>query len=677
MPPPRRTTKPGRILPPKLVRNDPYLKPYTRQIAERLSLVREKVAAFTADGRDLKNMALGHLHYGLHRQEKFWMLREWAPGARAVYLVGECNNWKISNAFICKRAINGDWELRLPLDTLQHGQKYRLRVLWEGGEGDRIPAWAARVVQDPRSLVFDAQVWDPAPYVWKHDRPRVKNYTPLVYEAHVGMAGEEEKVSTYTEFTRRVLPRIQAAGYNTIQLMAVQEHPYYGSFGYHVSSFFAPSSRFGTPEELKELVDTAHSLGLVVVMDLVHSHAAKNEVEGLGRYDGTDYQFFHAGARGNHEGWDSKCFDYAKPEVVHFLLSNCRYWLEEFRFDGFRFDGVTSMLYYHHGMYRNFTNYEQYFNNEQDVDAIVYLHLANRVVHDVLPAAVTIAEEMSGMPGLALPQADGGYGFDFRLSMGTPDYWIKIIKERADEEWDMAEMFHELTNHRAGEGSIAYAESHDQAIVGDQTIIFRLMDKEMYEHMHVAHQSLVVDRGMALHKMIRLITLATAGDGYLNFMGNEFGHPEWIDFPRAGNGWSYKHARRQWGLADNPELRYGLLGTFDADMLACAAQHQVLRHPVVTAITVHNGDKVIAFARAGLVWVFNFHPAQSYTDYGLNVETGEYRIVLDTDQKKYGGHGRVDNSLAYVAQPAKRGQEKGLLKIYLPSRTALVFRKSG
>ncbi len=546
-------------------------------------------------------------------------------------------------------------------------------IRWNGGEGERIPAWCTRVVQDHETKVFDAQVWIPAkPYDWKHPLPDLANLQPMIYEAHIGMATEDYRVGTYSEFREKVLPHVVRGGYNTLQLMAIQEHPYYGSFGYHVSNFFASSSRFGTPDELKELIDVAHSHGLAVIMDIVHSHAVKNELEGLGKFDGTPAQFFHGDHRREHVAWDSLCFDYGKNEVSHFLLSNVNYWLTEFRFDGFRFDGVTSMLYYDHGLGRDFTSYDLYFDGGQDEDAITYLSLANKMMQEIRPGAISIAEDMSGYPGLAVPVEHGGIGFNFRLAMGTPDYWIKTIKERSDEQWNMQEIFQELTSKRADEKTVGYAESHDQALVGDKTIVFRLIDKEMYWHMNIDSENLVVDRGMALHKIIRLITAATAGNGYLNFMGNEFGHPEWIDFPREGNGWSYQYARRQWSLIENQELRYHFLSDFDSEMIRLLVKYSVYSSHCNHVKTDQN-DLIIAFERQGLLFVFNFHPQYSYTDYGLAVDAGKYKTLLCTDQPEFGGFGRFDTGMVHRSMVEHSFGLKHNLKLYLPSRTAMVL----
>ena len=464
-------------------------------------------------------------------------------------------------------------------------------------------------------------------------------------------------------------------GYNTIQLMAIMEHPYYGSFGYHVSSFFAASSRFGTPEELKALIDAAHKEGLAVIMDLVHSHAVMNEIEGLSRFDGTLYQYFHDGPRGHHMAWDSRLFNYSKPEVLHFLLSNCRFWLDEYHVDGFRFDGVTSMLYLHHGLGPAFDHYDRYFDGSVDGDALTYLVLANKIIHQVRPSAITIAEDVSGMPGLAAPIEDGGCGFDYRLAMGVPDCWFKFINDMRDEDWNMEHLWRELTNRRGDELVISYAESHDQALVGGKTTIFEMIDKDMYWSMRVSDQNMMVDRGIALHKMIRLITAATAAGGYLNFIGNEFGHPEWVDFPREGNNWSYKYARRQWHLRDDQDLKYHQLADFDIAMLDLIRKNGVLDKGLPRKIWSHDGDKILMFERAGLFFLFNFHPSQSFTDYPLGqLPPGEYVLVLDTDEERFGGHKRLEPGQHYFTGPVVQNNEaRHYIKVYLPCRCGLVI----
>ncbi len=659
-----------------MIDRDPYLARYADALANRMKRTDEAEKRLTGGRLSLPDFASGHEYFGLHFRDNEWIFREWAPNAVAVSLVGEKTGWREDKKFALDR-INDDgvWQITFPADRLEHGDLYRLRIHWPGGDGDRIPAYARRVVQDDKTKIFNAQVWHPAmPYQWKHALPDSPPSPVLIYESHVGMAQEEEKVGTYREFTEKVLPRIIRGGYNVIELMAVQEHPYYGSFGYQVSSFFAASSRFGTPEELKELIDTAHASGLRVIMDIIHSHAAQNEVEGISRFDGTDFQYFHSGPRGLHEAWGSRTFDYGKLQVCHFLLSNCRYWLDEYRFDGFRFDGVTSMLYLHHGLGKSFTSYEDYFGPDVDQDALVYLGLANKLIHEIRPDAISVAEDVSGMPALALPAREGGIGFDYRFAMGVPDYWIKIIKELPDEEWPISYLWFELNNRRKDERTISYAESHDQALVGDQTLIFRLIGSEMYFHMRVDDSNWKVDRGIALHKMIRLITLATADAGYLNFMGNEFGHPEWIDFPREGNNWSYRYARRQWHLAEDDQLRYHFLDTFDRDMIALAKRSGLVGQVDPSLVFEHAFDKVIAFERAGLLLVFNFHPTRSFLNYRFGVKPGAYRMVLDSDAGIYGGFNRLEPGQTFFTI---RDGMRDAISLYLPTRTCLALEWTG
>ncbi len=664
----------------KLIQNDPWLEPYEGAITGRHQHALDKEKELTGNGkRKLSEFADGYLYFGLHRMKGGgWVFREWAPNATEIFLVGDFNDWKENPEYKLKRVEGtGNWEVKLPADKMKHGDYYKLHVYWDGGSGERIPAWATRVVQDEQTHIFSAQVWCPEkPYTFKKKTFKPNTEPLLIYECHVGMAQDEEKVGSYDEFRERILPRIAADGYNCIQVMAIQEHPYYGSFGYHVSNFFAPSSRFGTPDELKRLIDEAHSMGIAVIMDIVHSHAVKNELEGLGNFAGDPCQYFYQGDRREHPAWDSLCFDYGKNEVIHFLLSNCKYWLSEYKFDGFRFDGVTSMLYYSHGLGEAFCNYGDYFNGHEDDNAICYLTLANKLIHEVNPKAITIAEEVSGMPGLAAPMADGGYGFDYRMAMNIPDYWIKTIKEKVDEDWKPSSLYWEVTNRRKDEKTISYAESHDQALVGDKTIIFRLIDADMYWHFRKGDENLCVNRGIALHKMIRLLTASTINGGYLNFMGNEFGHPEWIDFPREGNGWSYKYARRQWNLVDNHELCYHYLGDFDKAMIHLIAGVKRFEKSDVIEVWHDDGDQVLAYRRGSLVFVFNFSPTRSFTDYGFLVPKGVYDVVLNTDAKEFGGNGFADDTVRHYTNfdPLYKDDKKEWLKLYIPARSAVVLR---
>lgn len=667
-----------------LIALDTWLAPYADRLRERFAHYQRMRAQIEHTGGLLGPVSEGHHYYGLNRGEKdgetgVWY-REWAPGASYLALIGDFNGWD-RGANPLSRDEWGVWSVFLPdsvyRDQLTHGSRLKVHVASAVGGLDRIPAYIRRVVQD-NSSHFTAQYWQPPePYAWKHTVPSDAG-APRIYEAHVGMAQEEGRVGSFAEFTHRLLPRIAELGYNTVQLMAVMEHPYYGSFGYHVSNFYAVSSRFGTPEELKHLIDTAHGFGLRVIMDLVHSHAVKNLLEGLNYFDGTDYQYFHSGARGEHAAWDSLCFDYSRYEVQRFLLSNIRFWLEEYRFDGFRFDGVTSMLYLDHGLGRDFTSYEDYFSANVDEDAVGYLMLANELLHTLKPQALSIAEDVSGMVGLARPVSEGGLGFDYRLAMGLPDYWIKLLKERQDEEWNLGDLYHTLLNRRAHEKHIGYVESHDQALVGDQTIAFRLMGDSMYHSMSRFISDIRVDRGIALHKMIRLITFSLGGEGYLNFMGNEFGHPEWIDFPREGNNYSYHYARRQWSLVENDTLRYPYLNNFDRAMQNLDRQYHLLQDPLIEQLALHEDTRQLVFRRGPLVFVFNFHPTASYADLRIPVpDAADYKVVLNTDAGEFGGYGIVAEGMVYPWQNVPMYGRNQSLQIYLPARSAQVLAPIG
>lgn len=653
----------------KILERNPVLAPYEADLRLRMENYQNTKKRLLPKGGSLSDFANAHRYFGFHQTEQGWYYREWAPAAEKMYLTGDFCSWD-RHAWPMERKENGVFELFLPgKDALKDGQCVMAVVVHQGQELERIPLYATRVVQDPRTTAWCAAIHADKPFAWT-DQDFKPQGDPFIYECHIGMAQEDGKVGTYREFRENVLPRIRDLGYNTIQIMAIMEHPYYASFGYQVTNFFAASSRFGMPEDLKALIDAAHGMGIAVLLDVVHSHASRNTREGINEFDGTCYQFFHDGGKGDHPAWGTKCFNYGKPEVLHFLLSNLKFWMEEYHFDGFRFDGVTSMLYHDHGLGTAFTSPAQYFSMNTDTEAVTYLQLANEMVRQVNPNALMIAEDTSAMPGLCLPIAEGGVGFDYRLAMGEPDMWIRLLKEKRDEDWDFNQMYYELANRWPGEKVIGYCESHDQALVGDKTIMFRLCDANMYWCMEEGNQNDIIQRGMALHKMIRLLTMSLGGQGYLTFMGNEFGHPEWIDFPREGNGWSYHYCRRQWSLADNPNLKYKYLLAFERDMVAMAKRDGVLSG-WDKQLLVHNGDHVLAFDKGGATCIFNFDPTRSYDGYFIPMsKEGEYRLVLSSDDFCYGGFGRVAHQ-SYTATKQPDGRVG--FQVYLPSRCALVL----
>ncbi len=655
----------------KILEYDPLLLPYRDDLELRRRLFQHKKKELVGQNGRLIDFANGHAYFGFHKTTDGWVYREWAPGAERMWLTGDMVDWRPFD-FEMSSIGNGVFELRLTgLATLYDGCRVKLFLQHEGQVLERIPLYIHRVEQDAVTAVWCGVITDEEPYSWRFPSvPPVRN--PLIYECHIGMAQDREGIGTYREFCDHVLPRIQRLGYNTIQIMAIMEHPYYGSFGYQVSSFFAPSSRYGTPNELRALIDTAHGMGIAVLLDVVHSHAVKNTVEGINEFDGTAYQFFHEGTRGEHPTWGTKLFQYGKNEVLHFLLSNLKFWMTEYHFDGFRFDGVTSMLYLDHGLGTSFGDYSQYFSMNTDTEAVTYLQLANELIHSMNPNAITVAEDMSGMPGMCIPIRDGGIGFDYRLAMGEPDLWVRLCRDVSDEQWNLWQIWGELTTRRPMEKCIGYVESHDQALVGDQTLLFRLCDRHMYDHMSANDDDPVIARGLALHKMIRLLTLSSGGDGYLNFMGNEFGHPEWIDFPREGNGWSYLYCRRQWHLADDPMLKYHFLEEFDRAMLALIKEGELLRRSL-RCIFIDQEKHVLVHARGSAVFALNFSPTDSYEGYWITVpQRGTYRTVFSTDASRFGGYDRISTDFLYQATRQADGQYR--LQVYLPARTGLCMQ---
>ena len=654
----------------RILKDFPDLKPFEADINLRMDNYYKKIELLLPKGSSLIDFANAHHYYGIHRIPDGWVYREWAPAANQLYLTGEFNNWNRTSHPM--RKIDKDagiWEITLSDKELHQGSKVKTMVLNGVELTEHMPIYTRRAVQDPDTKMWCCEVWDTlTPYPWT-DQDFHMDEAPLIYEAHVGMSAEEGRIATYREFADNVLPRVKRDGYNTVQLMAIMEHPFYGSFGYQVSNFYAPSSRYGLPEDLKYLINKAHEMGIRVLLDVVHSHSVKNTTDGINLFDGTTEQFFHPGARGEHSAWGTKCFNYDKTEVIHFLLSNLKFWMTEYHFDGFRFDGVTSMLYLDHALGTNFDNYQKYFSLNTDTQAVTYLQLANELIHQVNPNAVTIAEDMSGMPGMCVPISHGGIGFDYRLAMGIPDMWIKLVKDATDESWSVGNIWGQLVLRNAP--TIAYVESHDQALVGDQTMMFRLAGAAMYTDMEKGTHNPVIDRATALHKMLRLITITAGGNGYLNFMGNEFGHPEWIDFPREGNNDSYQYCRRQWSLESNPFLKYEYLGLFDRDMLQLVKDYKLFQDKDADFLYVHEENHILAFERNNAVFVFNFHPTKSFVDYAIPVNRGtDYETIFCTDDSIYGGENRVAKIRHSAMIPGIKGNH---VRLYLPNRTGLVL----
>ncbi|KRX26342.1 1,4-alpha-glucan-branching enzyme [Trichinella nelsoni] len=656
-----------------LLQLDGYLKNYENEICRRYGEFKRLVMQINKEEGGLDKFSRGYEKFGVVvTPENGVFCQEWAPGADGLFLIGDFNNWD-RTAHPYDRKDFGKWELYIPPNAdgscpIPHKSVLKIMVAKDGGFCDKISPWATYVCCPSDSIVYHHVFYNPPQkYKFLYNKPE-KPVALRIYECHIGISSPEGKVASYVYFTNNIIPRIVKQGYNAIQVMA--------KIWFLKNLIYFEISRYGTPCDLKFLVDKAHELGIFVLLDIVHSHASKNTADGLNQWDGTNGCYFHDNYRGYHTVWDSRLFNYSERETLRFLLSNLRWWIEEYHFDGFRFDGVTSMIYHSHGLGPGFSgHYDEYFGLSVDTESLLYLTTANYMLHKFYPSVVTIAEEVSGMPALCRPVEEGGQGFDYRLAMAIPDKWIKLLKHYRDEDWNMGDLVFTLENRRYGEKNIAYAESHDQALVGDKTIAFWLMDKEMYTEMStLCPLNSTIDRGIALHKMIRLITHGLGGEGWLNFMGNEFGHPEWLDFPRQGNNSSYHYCRRQWNLVDDPLLRYKFLNNWDRAMnLAEEKYHWLSAGPAYTSWK-HEQDKVIAFERANLLFVFNFHVNKSYTDYKIGVnKSGKYKMILDSDAEEFGGHQRLDSSCEWFTFPHEYANRANHLCVYAPSRCCFVL----
>jgi len=621
---------------------DAELMEYEGFFSRRVDLFTREIQRLRSEWGSLAAYAGLHRELGMHKVERdgrlYWRCREWAPAAHSVYLATDRVNFERSYPYRFARTDDPMlWELFVPAEELPHGTYYELHMASSrtGRHVTRVPAFAVWVEQNrDNENQWCARVWDPPEaFAFRRPRPQRPSF-PRIYEAHVGIAqsalGKKPKqFGTYRHFAEKVLPRIKKGGYTTVQLMGIPEHPLYKSFGYQVSGYFAPSSRFGTPDDFKYLVDEAHRLELGVILDITHSHACPNTEQGLARYDTSRYFF-----RDLKTQWDTVSFDYSQERTRRFLLSNCRYWLEEFNIDGFRFDAVGNMIYLDHGLDDDFSHVGRCFygkdgQNRLDENGVLYLSLANTLVHELAPHAITLAEEFSGAPGMSCSPDNAGLGFDYRFAMGLPDFWAKFIEEGRT----MGQMWHELTNRRHYDKTISYTECHDQCINGDDAFIWRMIKDDMYTHMSVFSDSWKCSRGVALHKLMRFITLGSAGQGWLNFMGNEFGHPEWID--------AEDYAHRQWHLAETTHLKYSKLDAFDRNLLRLVREYpeQFQRGPRFRYI--HEEERILAFERGTLLFVFNFHELQAQKHLDLMVTPGKYTEIFSSDELAYAGHGNL------------------------------------
>ncbi|XP_058788144.1 1,4-alpha-glucan-branching enzyme 3, chloroplastic/amyloplastic [Vicia villosa] len=565
--------------------------------------------------------------------------------------------------------------LKKYIPGIPHGSKYRVYFNTTNGPLERVPAWATYVQPELDGRQAYAIHWEPPPedvYKWKNQSPKVPK-SLRIYEAHIGISGSEPKISSFNDFTDKTLPYIKEAGYNAIQLIGVVEHKDYFTVGYRVTNFYATSSRYGTPDDFKRLVDEAHGLGLLVFMEIVHSYAAADEMVGLSLFDGSNDCYFHSGKRGQHKFWGTRMFKYGDVDVLHFLLSNLNWWIEEYQIDGFQFHSLSSMIYTHNG-FASFTgDLEEYSNQYVDKDALLYLIMANEILHVLHPNIITIAEDATYYPGLCEPTSQGGLGFDYYVNLSAPEMWSTFLETVPDHEWSMTKIVNTLVSKKENANKmLLYAENHNQSISGRRSLA-EVLFGEIDEHSEHYKESLL--RGSSLHKMIRLITLTIGGRAYMNFMGNEFGHPKRVEFPTSSNDYSYSLANRQWDLLEKDGVHRDLF-TFDKDMMRLDKNERVLSRGFPSFHHVNDSSKVISYVRGPLLFIFNFHPTDSYDSYTVGVEeAGEYQLILNTDEIKYAGQGILRENQYFQRTISKRVDgHRNCIEVQLPSRTAQVYK---
>ncbi|CED82984.1 1,4-alpha-glucan branching enzyme/starch branching enzyme II [Phaffia rhodozyma] len=587
----------------------------------------EKLKTIYPGGLD--EFSSGYLKMGLVlHDDNSITYTEWAEGIIEASLIGDFNAFNPS-AHLLKHEIDEHtgssyWTIHLPVmengqPQIPLGSEVKIRITLPSGESlDRFPAWVLRATQsqNPPEVLFRARI-ERLPPIYNGARPLAPR-TPKIYEAHIGAAtSKPHAIGTFEEFEKNVLWRVKAGGYNTLQLMGIMEHPYYASYGYQVSSFFAVSSRFGSIASLTSLIDAAHKQGIRVILDVVHGHSCTNDMESLNMFNGTRGMYFSEDSKGDHPIWGT-------------------------------------------AVNQSWTgNYGQYFSSDTDHAGVEYFMLANHIIKTLFPFVTTIAEDTAGFPTLALSTDIGGLGFDYRLTLGPAYHLFHLLKTEPDDaNWSVRDIVASLGNRRLqlGEKTIAFVESHDQCIEGGKTMSQWLFDDEIYTQMSVFQTPTPkVERAMALHKMLRLMVFAFAGEGYMNFMGNEFGHPEWLVFPSVQNGFHTTHCRRQWDLADfSRDLRYRDLARFDREMLEAEERGQWGSAELGHVWTQDEDSRLVVFTRANHLFIFNWNTKLPAKDDNLPIPEpwaleGQYRIELSTTS---GVAGAVVNDLnKLILQP--------------------------
>jgi len=589
----------------------------------------------------------------------------WAPNADRVSVMGDFNGWDGRVHPMRLLAPNGLWEIFIP--NLPDGEKYKFEIRTRSGgllEKSDPFGFAFEVPPASASIVHDLAGYEWRDQEWMRLRPGQGGWLeqPMtIYEVHLGswarVTEEADRFLTYQELAQRLVPYVKEMGFTHIELLPVMEHPFAGSWGYQVLGFFAPTSRFGSPEDFKRFVDTCHEAGIGVILDWVPGHFPKDG-HGLAQFDGTAL-YEHADPRqGEHRDWGTLIFNYGRNEVRSFLLSNALFWLEEYHVDGLRVDAVASMLYLDYSRHAG-EWIPNRFGGRENIEAIGFLQELNRLTHGRCPGTITAAEESTSWPGVTRPVHVGGLGFTYKWNMG----WMHDMLEYAHSD-----PVHRRWDHNLITFSALYMHtenfilpfSHDEVVHGKGSMLDKIP-------------------GDVWQKHATLRTLYGYMYGHpgkkLLFMGGEIG--QWRE-------WNHDRSL-DWHLLEDP-LHAGLqrfLKDLNWRYREEPALHQAdFQSEGFRWIDCHDNENsvvsVVRYARHPddfVVMVFNFTPVPR-AGYRIGVPApGWYAEILNSDSAQYGG-GDVGNGGGVQSEPvAAHGFDQSLRLIVPPLGCLLLKRR--
>ncbi len=583
----------------------------------------------------------------------------WAPNAQAVSVIGDFNDWRRDAAPANVRSDgSGIWELELA--GVLPGQAYKFAIRCRQGQWlDKADPFARRAQCPPEtasvvheSVPFD---WDDASWMAQRAAKSALDAPTAAYEVHLGSwrRGADAALLGYREAAARLVEYVQRMGFTHVELMPLTEHPFYGSWGYQTTGYFAPTARYGTPEDCKAMVDMLHQAGIGVILDWVPSHFPA-DAHGLAQFDGT-FLYEHADPRqGFHPEWNSSIFNYGRNEVRSFLLSSALYWLDEFHIDALRVDAVASMLYLDYA--RNEGEWiPNRFGGRENLEAISFLRMLNEAVYRDHPGAQTIAEESTAWPMVSRPVYLGGLGFGMKWNMGwMHDTLAYMQQDPLYRRWHHGQMTFSLVY--AFSENFMLPLSHDEVVHGKGSLIGKMPGDDWQKR---ANLRLLLGH-MWAHPGKKLL-----------FMGCEFG--QWRE-------WSHDR-ELDWGLLDDPA--HAGIARWVEDLNGLLREHPALHERDCDAggfewIDCNDAENsVLSWLRKSrdgrlLLVVANFTPLPRL-DYLVGVPLpGHWHERLNSDATLYGGSG-VGNHGAVDTVPVSAHGRYHALNLKLPPLGVLMF----